>query len=515
MDIAVENDTQGGRILVAYSRAYSAQDHDVYAYVCGRDFEWPVKVLSTVDPANDDRDACAAYVAGAGRWIVAFSRAKWSGGSVVDRNIRVCFHDRTSTTLNGGPAVDIPRIQAEHFAHPDLGGTYDGDRGLLVYERTAGAPAAASAEVVAVPIDAGNAQLLSAWHVGAAPAGSGLERRRPGVNQVGGSYGWLVAWQERSLTVPGDDWDIEADAHGPARRQARVGAARERRDEPCARPARGRRLRQDARRVRPLDGPGVRRRAAHRRAQARLGARAAGAGARDRAHGHDHRGRPELGRPGVSGRGPRHALALGAGLHAEQPCSGRRAHVVRLGRTGGITESQALPLSPTATSAFAPAITYDAATGRFPSAYSTDATFSVTRYPVIGTCFTYPPDAMTLVYGAACGTALIRATDPYAGHAGFVVYMVGAPASTPAVLVLGPNPTQQPLDAIGMPGCALLLDPVVSQNLVTSGGVGQVPLPLPDTGTLAVDLRSQFFYLQAGANALGVVGTSGLLARVR
>ena len=460
------------------------------------------------------RDSCAAYVAGAGRWIVAFSRAKWSGGSVVDRNIRVCFHDRTSTTLNGGPAVDIPRIQAEHFAHPDLGGTYNGDRGLLVYERTAGAPAAASAEVVAVPIDAGNAQLLSAWHVGAAPAGSGLERRRPGVNQVGGSYGWLVAWQERSLTVPGDDWDIEAtrtDPHGAKRESVQlVDGGTSHALDPLVAGVSGRML------------------VAY--------ARSTGLASADAQRIDVRRLDWELALPAPVLGTERTVTTIGGALSSVVPASlaadldtrshwalaytrstllGTTAHLVRLGRTGGITESQALPLSPTATSAFAPAITYDAATGRFPSAYSTDATFSVTRYPVIGTCFTYPPDAMTLVYGAACGTALIRATDPYAGHAGFVVYMVGAPASTPAVLVLGPNPTQQPLDAIGMPGCALLLDPVVSQNLVTSGGVGQVPLPLPDTGTLAVDLRSQFFYLQAGANALGVVGTSGLLARVR
>ena len=99
------------------------------------------------------------------------------------------------------------------------------------------------------------------------------------------------------------------------------------------------------------------------------------------------------------------------------------------------------------------------------------------------------------------------------------VRLSSAPANVPAALILSLGPAAVPLDIIGMRGCVANIDlglTLTSRASSADGsGAASVAVPLPDDPSLMVDLYFQYFYLDVGANRLGVSATQGLRARIR
>ena len=69
-----------------------------------------------------------------------------------------------------------------------------------------------------------------------------------------------------------------------------------------------------------------------------------------------------------------------------------------------------------------------------------------------------------------------------------------------------------PLDLIGMPGCVLFVNPVVTLSAPSSpAGDVSFPYQLPDdAGLIGAVLRVQSATIDAGANAFGLTLTNGL-----
>jgi hypothetical protein len=85
-----------------------------------------------------------------------------------------------------------------------------------------------------------------------------------------------------------------------------------------------------------------------------------------------------------------------------------------------------------------------------------------------------------------------------------------------AIQVIGFGPVSTPLASVGMPGCTLLADPVVTTSVVADGaGIATVVYSLPDDPLFLGDLYGQWFWVEPGANPLGVVSGAGLVIHVR
>jgi hypothetical protein len=89
---------------------------------------------------------------------------------------------------------------------------------------------------------------------------------------------------------------------------------------------------------------------------------------------------------------------------------------------------------------------------------------------------------------------------------------------TPAVLLCALTPADIPLDALGMPGCSLLVSPaslLFALNAMTGGtGIVQVQLPLP-TAARGVDVHFQWAHIAIGANSANLRATARLQVPVR
>src|SRR5690606_30187404 len=106
-------------------------------------------------------------------------------------------------------------------------------------------------------------------------------------------------------------------------------------------------------------------------------------------------------------------------------------------------------------------------------------------------------------FGAACGGRIDSSGTPLAGSDSFGFTLGQARPNAPAVLLVGSGRDATPLDAIGMPGCALhvLLGsgaPVIPLS-TSSSGSAEVPVPLPaNPVAFTGKLVAQFVYLAPG-----------------
>ena len=82
---------------------------------------------------------------------------------------------------------------------------------------------------------------------------------------------------------------------------------------------------------------------------------------------------------------------------------------------------------------------------------------------------------------------------PTVGNQNFALELHGAAPTSPVTVLIGANPAWQPIDlgVVGVPGCKLLVGPLVSLNTITSAGdmlraegTATVPLPLPNDPAL-------------------------------
>ena len=94
--------------------------------------------------------------------------------------------------------------------------------------------------------------------------------------------------------------------------------------------------------------------------------------------------------------------------------------------------------------------------------------------------------------------------------AGHGRYFISLPqANGLSAVALGVTATDVPLDALGMTGCRLNVDPIVYLN-----GGPAIQLPLPSS-LYGANLYLQWILVEPTANPLGLVSTSSVLVRVR
>ena len=113
-----------------------------------------------------------------------------------------------------------------------------------------------------------------------------------------------------------------------------------------------------------------------------------------------------------------------------------------------------------------------------------------------------------------CGLEYARPIGDGLSSVSPIVALAGAPANTPATLLLGFTSAALPLVSIGMPGCFLNVAQVpFNFNVTTSAtGAGAHMLGLPN---LPLDVYFQWAFLKPGANALGILATPGLKVQSR
>lgn len=101
---------------------------------------------------------------------------------------------------------------------------------------------------------------------------------------------------------------------------------------------------------------------------------------------------------------------------------------------------------------------------------------------------------------------------PFPGSIDFSLRLVGgAPPSSAAFLLLGLLPTGMSLDAVGMPGCWLLTQPLDTFAVPTSplGNASARLLVPPDASLAGASMFAQWLAVAPGANALALLSSDG------
>jgi hypothetical protein len=131
--------------------------------------------------------------------------------------------------------------------------------------------------------------------------------------------------------------------------------------------------------------------------------------------------------------------------------------------------------------------------------------------------FDYSPQAGVSFYGSSCANPTIGdGHPPYAGSEFYSMSVFTPLAGTIAIHAVGVSPVALPLDFIGMNGCSLLVDPIVTSAVITdAGGLGTVVYALPDNPLFLGDLYTQWFWFDLAANPFGLVSSQGAIAHVR
>lgn len=199
----------------------------------------------------------------------------------------------------------------------------------------------------------------------------------------------------------------------------------------------------------------------------------------------------------------------------------RSAQLARLGYQGGVTETASLFGTTQSQGPLLPRVGFDGSfasgqRGTFSALY-VDSTHGLQGFQVQRRTLEYPAGARATTYGVSCSNAVVGdGHPPYAGSEFYNVNAGGLPANRPAYLSLGFTPRNVALDVIGMPGCRVLADPVVTLGTTTdAAGIAILYIPLQDVPVFLGDLYAQWVWLQPGANALGVLNSVGLQIQVR
>ncbi|MCA8942920.1 MAG: serine hydrolase [Planctomycetes bacterium] len=123
---------------------------------------------------------------------------------------------------------------------------------------------------------------------------------------------------------------------------------------------------------------------------------------------------------------------------------------------------------------------------------------------------TYTPGFMR-IYGLSCSGALSGSGAPDIGQ--FLSLDIhGVSPSSPTFGMIGWPQPATPLDIIGMPGCRLYMNPVITlSGASNAGGDAQFPWQVPDdTSLIGVLLRAQSATIDPMANAFGLTLTNAL-----
>lgn len=513
-DVVIENDTESVNFntMVFYARATSAVLYDVVARLCDADFQNSVPVFAASNAAALGSQLGVAFVADADRWLLTYTAETTAG-----RRVGVYLHGKGNLSLNSGTLVGTGTVSGVTERDPAVGGARSassGFYGLVAFVRES----LASGPVLhAVAVDARTTQVLLLGPLSPSP-GSSFEVGSPDVTNFSeGRFGsWIVVWQQRSLTIANDDTKTFAARVSPG--FAVVGPT-------VLGPAGGTPVRH---KLRPrVDGRG------ERYLVAMLSADAPGTSGTEilteRFDWLETAAQPtRFGTQVLSTANPqtpfsRPSVAYDPVTDSHWCVAWQVAGTVginttiavrRVGSSGGRVESATISGS-TRGGVLGPAVAYDLRSRDFQLAYYTPTT---TSNAVFGLHLQYPADAVNVPYGAACGTATIDASPPYAGSERFFVMTFGLTSGTPCVLFLSFASAAIPLDGAGMPGCVFHVDPtaaLLAMPTAAAGAGALLQLSLPDRSPFFGDLFLQWLYLQPGLNPAGLGATQGLRAQVR
>lgn len=511
-------------VLIAFTRAISLSDHDVYALLCSEDFASPLLVYTNIDATYSDTDAQVAFVQRHDRWFVASERRRVVPNGELAR-IRLYAFDAGNLQVNAGAELLSISPAGAHHTRPDLGGSLAGDYGdtaLLCYQADDGAAGASSdfSEIQTAPLDARTLLLGAAQRLAATPAGTRYDREDPALNarRWGQSDGWVVVWRELDRQSSGDDWDV---------RGARTDSLGARVQEAELYDAGG------ARDVRSIQVSGI-------NSTYLLAVSLSTA----------------LGSSGTTGLATRRfewaaaappahlatrllsedpwflagvqvtSLAMDQSTQSHwtiatlqrAPGSGFTtrtiAKLIRVGGTGAEVEQVAL-FDVVAASTVAPSVCHGTSGGAFLAACGATSSAALLR----GARFLPPTDALLQNQGTSCGHGNISCSRPYAGNANFRVLLSGGHSGQPAALLVSLAPTNQSLPLFASPSCALLVDlgaPFVGSFPRTiSSGFAEVALPLPDAPVFRGDFELQWVHVQLFGSPQGLVTTQRLHVQVR
>ncbi len=134
------------------------------------------------------------------------------------------------------------------------------------------------------------------------------------------------------------------------------------------------------------------------------------------------------------------------------------------------------------------------------------------------------PNAIQLAFGEGCATSVMTTPrhaylgSPSLGNSSFAIGLADALPGAPSALQIGISRTvwsggALPFDlsVIGMTGCSLYTEPVLSFGALTdAAGAASVPVPVPGTpATLGAYIISQWAILDTPANPFGIVSSDG------
>ncbi|MCA8958554.1 MAG: hypothetical protein KDC87_20925, partial [Planctomycetes bacterium] len=503
-------------VLVAFDRVVSASDHDAYAYLCDQSFGNLNLVMSSSSATYSDFGVSVAYVAGASRWVVGYVR---SG------QLRFYFHDRDLLTANRGVSVDgsVPFYAVRGL---DLGGTYansTGIHGLCVY--WADPFDSRPSQAAAMPLNASTRtiEFNRIYNLGAAPYDD-WDRERPSVNQtagnsVGNNDGWLITWQERNVKILRDDWDImglRTDTTGAALGSPVLlvdGGARQHVTQPLVSGVSGYYLVTWVASWDMTASTGV---SLHGRRVVWSPGQTTPIGIEPSNTIAQNDYISVLTNHGLAVNHEISTTAVATWVSANDFFPSSNAKVVRLSSGGKPVETTQTMLSIVGTgkSVVSPAVAFALPGQAYQIVYGTSDPQGTNA--VFGRRYTYPVDAIEVLYGTGCGAMAIGGHRPYLGNGHYQVSGVSGPPSVPAFLIVGAQPTAVPLAALGMPGCMLNLDILLTVGRSTdANGLVVFPFPLPESVVLPYDVLFQIYYASRGANTLGVQATRGLRAQVR
>ncbi len=521
--VDVESTYLGGDgVLVAYTRSFSANDHDLYVRMLEHDWSNGSVVFSDVTTNWSTRNPDVAFIGGPDRWAVAIQRdfATQSG-------IRVVLHDAGDRTPNSGTVLFANLPFGETHTNPAIGGTANltlqsGNRGLLVYQRDPGGNPAMSntSRIEGILVDANAVSLGTPRTLRRPPIGvlGGYDQERPDVSHsTDANDSWIVVFQELSPGVLLDDWDVMAlqvDSNGAVRGSVTVGEDGSTTTRHCLAPL--------------VDGQSGRHAVTFVRTDTYTSAVPTGTAIEVQRLDWANGGRPALrgmrrlaSRRGATLRNT--GLAFDtlsddhwATLFVDTGSNGDTATLMRLGHTGGIVEQHLINAG--SANVIDPTVAYSNYGQKFLLTYGTDGANS----PVLGATLAHDPTNGANQYGASCGGDN-DLTGPWAwaGSESVRCRLFYAAPNAPAVVFLSLAPAAVPLAGIGMPGCTLLVDTgagfVASlPNGTNANGDAWQDIPLSDAPAFIGDFYVQWAYMDAGApRPLKMSASQGLHVRVR
>ncbi len=208
-----------GISLVAFSRAVSSLDHDLYIQTADDGYTGSYRVLADLSSSWSSGYAQCAFAGGANAYVVVHERSSSTGSAVI-------AHVLAETNPRAYTVLPVPTPPGARDRAPSVGGNTNSSRrtaahAIISWSRT---DAAGAVQVWAAGLDALNGTLRAPVAIRPSP-GVQLE---PCVNRWSdGSGPWLVAWMERSnAQTPFVIFARQVDGNGLLGSTVSIGATR-------------------------------------------------------------------------------------------------------------------------------------------------------------------------------------------------------------------------------------------------------------------------------------------------